>query len=331
MAPGLCLANSVFKLVMETAVANVWKSLLAVFVQSIFASSAVASVLCEQQKGAFSTKLFAGSQIFTNSPSPYSSTGRSFSDGRTSYNTNQFTLDSSNGALAGAELIYEFPRSRLSAGLAYSYSAFDTTTSGLNSGTTASPDGSSASGSGSFSSLQSVTESSIRLSGYYDISKKDWKLKPYAIAAFSATNVRRSASSTSASSLTYGTSSDGSSYSGSSSSVDTTGSSTSWAFNPELGMGLGVPISDAISVGSELRFIPRDLDTTLPLQVLGYLKYNFVNASNGRSVAACEVIEVKGKSVGAIKELLGGATADEIQELADYLKTKRQLNKQIAP
>jgi len=331
VAPGFCLANSAFKLVIGTTVPNVWKPLLAVFVQSFFASSAVASVLCEQQTGAFSSKLFGGSQIFANSPSPYSSTGRSFSDGGTSYNANQSTLDSSNGVLAGAELIYEFPRSRLSAGLAYTYSAFDARTSGLGSWTYASPDGSSGSGSSSFSSLQSVAESSIRLSGYYDISRKDWKLKPYAIAAFSATNVRRGASSTSASSLAYGTSPDDYSYSGSSSSVETTGSSTGWAFNPEFGMGLGVPISDAISVGSELRFIPRDLDTTLPLQVLGYLKYNFVNASNGKDVADCEVIEVKGRSIGAIKELLGGVTSDAIQELADYLKTKRQLNKQIAP
>ena len=316
---------------MKTAVAKLWKPLVVVSGPLFLASSAVASVLCEQQKGSFSAKLFAGSQIFTNSPSPYSSTGRSYSDGSSSYNANQFTLDSSNGVLAGAEFIYAFPRSRLSAGLAYSYSSFDATTSGLNSGTISSPDGSSASGSGSFSSFQSVAESSIRLSGYYDISKKDWKLKPYAIAAFSATNVRRSASSTTGSSFTSGILSDGSTYSSSSSSVNTTGASTFWAFNPELGIGLGVPISDSLSIGSELRFIPRDMDTTLPLQVLGYMKYNFMNASNSKNTFACEVVEVKGKSAGAVRELLGEATTDEIQELADYLKTKRQLNNQAAP
>ncbi|QNI79382.1 hypothetical protein SynRS9909_01395 [Synechococcus sp. RS9909] len=40
---------------------------------------------------------------------------------------------------------------------------------------------------------------------------------------------------------------------------------------------------------------------------------------------------MKGESAEAVKVLLREATVDEIQELADYLKTKRLMNDQISP
>ncbi|WP_162858333.1 MULTISPECIES: hypothetical protein [unclassified Synechococcus] len=161
------------------------------------------------------------------------------------------------------------------------------------------------------------------------MSRQDWRARPYLIAAFGASDIRKNSS---LQSLEYsGKGSGRERYNDSVSGVGTLSGSTSWVFSPELGLGLDVPLSKKLSFGSEVRFAPQNSETPFPFQVLGYFKYSFVRASSGKSSVVCDVIEVKGESAEAVKVLLREATVDEIQELADYLKTKRLMNDQISP
>jgi hypothetical protein len=327
-----------------------------IFVGIATASSctpAVASLLCEKPGGTFSAKLFAGSQIFTQSPSPSSSSG-SYSQVKsrtsssvyrdTSYSEYQTTTNNSTGPLAGGELIYSFPGSRVSLGTGYSYSTYDSSSNQNNTykfsdaGSTCDPGVtcifSNGQVSSSYSSVQTVDQTNIRLSGYYDLSKSGWRIKPYAIAAFVATNTRYNAYT---STLSGGSAniqySDNTSFSGSTTGNDrntsTTGTTSSWSFSPEIGVGFDVPVSKQVSLGSELRYIPTNIDSTMPINVLGYLKYNFVSSSTAKQTAPCETLEIKGSSAGAVKDLLKEASPSEIKELADYIKAKRQLNQKI--
>ena len=300
---------------------------LAVGATLVLAPSSLSSVLCGKRDGVFSAKLFAGAQLFTNSPTVYESISAS-SGGSVSHTERESSLDSSHGSLVGAELLYAFPRSRFSAGISYSYSSFDTASYERRSGSYRS---SAESGSydDSTSSLLAEDGSSVRLSVYYDMSRQDWRVRPYAIAAFGASGIRKKSS---LQNLEYsGKGSGRERYNNSVSGVGTLSGSTSWVFSPELGLGLDVPLSKKLSFGSEVRFVPQNSEAPLPLQVLGYVKYRFVPASSGKGSVVCDVIEVKGESAEAVKGLLREATVDEIQELADYLKTKRLMNDRISP
>jgi hypothetical protein len=312
-----------------------------------------ASLLCEKPSGTFSAKLFAGSQIFTQSPSPsitsassiqQRSTNSSTVYRSTTYDYTQTTNSNSTGPLAGAELIYSFPRSRISLGTGYSYSSFDSNSSQTNTNkfdngvSTCDPAVTCITSNGqvstNFSSVQTIDQTNIRLSGYYDLSKKGWSIKPYAIAAFVATSTRYNAFTRS---LTGGSAnvqySDNTSFSGSTTGTDqyvtTIGATSAWSFSPEIGVGFDVPVSKQVSLGSELRYIPTNIDSTMPINVLGYLKYNFVSSSTAKQAAPCETLEIKGSSAGAVKDLLKEASPSEINELADYIKAKRQLNQKI--
>jgi len=307
-----------------------------------FAPPSFASLLCDKQKGNVSAKLFAGSQIFTNNPILDYSYGGNYTSTSTSsstvtrdryYTQSQQSADSSNGPLAGAELLYNFPVSRFSVGLGYSYSSFDTNET-YQSASRSSDAGTSA-GSSTYTTnyqsqttgeaLRTIDQTSIRLSGYYDLSKKSWAVKPYAIAAFVATNSRSNAYSdiyrTSSTSL----SSDGTSSSGRSAQTLTNGTSSSWVYDPEIGVGFDIPLSRQVSIGSEVRYIPRNTDTEMPLLALGFLKYNFVASREHEVQQECESIQIKGKSASAVKALLEQSSPEEVNEFVDFLKTKRKL------
>lgn len=318
-------------------------------------SSALASVLCEKEQGVFSAKLYAGSQIFTQSPSPSSSYGSSSTISSLtsqnvyrdkSYTDTTATISSTNGPLAGGELVYKLPRSRFSLGVGYTYSSFDSTITSKYSATTnttATLDPSITTVYGvnyqsttTHQSTQTFDESTIRLSGYYDLSKKEWPIKPYAIAAFVATNTRSNGYSMNLTNYSYNTkNSEGSaaSRSGTASPNDnyttTNGTSSAWSYNPEIGIGLDVPLAKSLSLGSELRYIPRNTDSTMPILALGYLKYNFSSPSSPSSAIGCEALEVNVKSAAAVKALLQEATLNDLNELTQYLKKKKEMNAPI--
>lgn len=315
-------------------------------------SSAFASVLCEKEQGVFSAKLYAGSQIFTQSPSPSSSYGTATTvSSRTSQNVYRdksyidttTTTNSTNGPLAGGELVYKLPRSRFSLGVGYTYSSFDSASTQKYSTTTnatATLDPSVTTvystnyqSTSTLQSTQTFDQSTIRLSGYYDLSKKEWPIKPYAIAAFVATNTRSNGYSENLTDYSYNIRySDGSAASGSGTAnpnenyTRTVGTSSAWSYNPEIGIGLDIPVAKSLSLGSELRYIPTNTASTMPILALGYLKYNFSSPSSPSNAIGCEALEVNGKSAAAVKALLQEATLNDLNELTQYLKKKKEMN-----
>jgi len=318
-------------------------------------SLGIASVLCEKEQGVFSAKLYAGSQIFTQSPAPSTSYGSTttFSSRNSqnvyrdkTYTDTTTTTNSTNGPLAGGELVYKLPRSSFSLGVGYTYSTFDSANVSKfssTSNTTATLDpsittvyGVNYQSTSTFQSTQTIDQSTIRLSGYYDLSKKEWPIKPYAIAAFVATNTRSNAYTSNVTDYSYnikyndGSRASGAGTAGPNENYETTfGTSSQWSYNPEIGIGLDVPLAKSLSLGSELRFIPMNTNSTMPIIALGYLKYNFSSGGNTSGVTKCEALEVKGKSAEAVKALLQEATPDDLNELTQYLKKKRELNAPI--
>lgn len=321
--------------------------------------NANASVLCKiDSKGVWSSKISAGGQIFTSNPltssigedigqststSGLNSYVSSYTASRTSSISNIFN----DGFIGLGEIIYKPAKSLLSYGVGYSYSQYTTSSTSSSSITGSSstvqsfpgqPDN-AYSATDQYSSLGSTpkttqTQQTIRLSGYWDISNPKWKAKPYLLAAIAAVNTKTQGASTTITSSQTGTSTLGgttdptASQTTASSSQDST---NGWRFNPEIGLGIDVPLNRNISLGSEFRYVLTGTHTNRPIIALGYVKYNFGtgNEKDQPSTDSCEAISVKSTSAPALQKLLSEATPSEITELTDYLSQKRKLNAEI--
>lgn len=318
--------------------------------------NANASVLCGiDSKGIWSAKISAGGQIFTSNPSGSSTSENSGSStGTNGLNSNvgTFTGSSSSsysnifndGFIGLGEIIYKPAKSRLSYGAGYSYSRYTTssTSSGSSIGSSSTvnsfpgqPDNaySATDQSTSFTSTPKTTqtEQTIRLSGYWDISDPKWKAKPYLLAAIAAVNTKTQGASTAITSSQTGTFTSGGTTdptTSQSTSSSSQGSTNGWSFNPEIGLGIDVPLNKSISLGSEFRYVLTGTNTNRPIIALGYVKYNFGtgNEKGQSSTDSCEAISVKSTSAPALQKLLSEATPSEITELTDYLKQKRKLS-----
>jgi hypothetical protein len=328
--------------------------LVAGFLAPMVLVEANASVLCgKDAKDIWSAKISAGGQVFTSNPSTSSSSSGSqagsSSSGLNSYTTT--AIDSSfssssnifnDGFIGLGEIIYKPANSRLSYGAGYSYGRYTTSSStssfsSFSSSTIQSFQlqqfAYSQAGQSSSSGLTpktDVVQQAIRLSGYWDISDAKWKIKPYLLAAIAAVNTKTQGTTT-----TFTSSSTGSTSSGGiaePSSAQTTasisqGATNSWGFNPELGIGVDIPLNKSISLGSELRYVLTGTNTSRPIVALGYIKYTFNNDDTKglSSAASCETISVKSNSAPALQRLLGEASESELEELKDYLIQKRKL------
>lgn len=318
--------------------------------------NANASVLCGiDSKGIWSAKISAGGQIFTSNPSGSSTSENSGSSTGTN-GLNSFTgsFNDSNssssktifndGFIGLGEIIYKPAKSRFSYGAGYSYSRYTTSSTASGSSISSSstvnsfpgqPDNAS-SATSQYSSFASTpkttqTEQTIRLSGYWDISDPKWKAKPYLLAAIAAVNTKTQGASTAITSSQTGTSTSGGTTEPTTSQMTYTssqGSTSGWGFNPEIGLGIDVPLNRNISLGSEFRYVLTGTNTNRPIIALGYVKYNFGtgNEKDQPTTESCAAISVKSTSAPALQKLLSEATPSEITELTDYLKQKRKLN-----